>query len=209
MLSLSRLVLALVLPLAVAGAQVLDVRPVQVAGCTQLLVTTLDPSGLSTTSTLVPPGQQASHAPALGGESGFTEAAPQRFLTRWADVGGATHLLATEEGPHESAAAHALRHAAGLELLLLQFPPAPHTADWWPVFIGAPAAQEGQQVFTASWVGVDGLEHGVITTRKAGETLEKFADRHLKGVTALLAVFPAMPKVGLLELREPLFRRVA
>ena len=58
MLSLRRMLFALSVPLlaVAAAAQVLEVRPVAVAGGTQLLVTSLDPSGLSTTTVLVPPG---------------------------------------------------------------------------------------------------------------------------------------------------------
>jgi hypothetical protein len=196
MFPLRRVLCALVVPLlaAGAGAQLLDVRPVPVEGGVQMLVTRLEASSLSTTSVLVAPGQQPdthSSGPSLGGgEGGFLEDGAQRYLTRWADTVGATHLLVTQKLEQESCDQHALRHKAALDLLLVEFPPAPPTSDAVPLY---PYYQDSYDTLVASWVGTDGLDHAVITNRKPGESIEKWASRHADGVAALLKVFPKQP----------------
>lgn len=194
MLSLRRMLFAVCMPLlaVAAAAQVLEVRPVAVAGGTQLLVTSLDPSGLSTTTVLVPPGgAAASHAgPSLGGETGAIEDGPQRYYTRWSDVWGSQHTVMTQKLPQESYAQHAERHELALDLVLLQFPAAQGTADWPMVGFTPP---EGTDYFFASWHGTDGLDHSVTTVKKAGESVDKWVKRHADAVDALLARFPKAP----------------
>ena len=191
-----RVLCALVFPLlaAGAGAQLLDVRPVPVEGGVQLLVTRLEASSLSTISVLVPPGEQPdthTSGPSLGGgEGGFLEDGAQRYLTRWGDVFGATHLLVTQKLEQESCDQHAARHKLALELLLAEFPAAPHTSDAVPLF---PYYQDSYDTLVASWVGIDGLDHAVVTNRKAGESIEKWVARHSEGVNAMLKAFPKAP----------------
>ena len=195
MLPLRRVLFALCVPLlaVAAAAQVLDVRPVQVDGGVQVLLTSLDPSGLSTTSVLVPPGGgAAAHAgPSLGGgEAGALEDGPQRYYTRWHDVWGSQHTLMTQKLVGESYGQHADRHKLALDLVLLQFPAAPPSADW-PPMIYVPA--EGTDTYFANWKGMDGLDHSVVTVKKSGESTEKWVKRHADAVQALLIVFPKAP----------------
>jgi hypothetical protein len=196
MFPLRRVLCALVFPLLVAGAgaQLLDVRTVPVQDGVQLLVTRLEASSLATISVLVPPGQQPdTHAsgPSLGGgEGGSIEDGAQRYLTRWGDVSGATHLLVTQKLEQESCDQHAQRHKAALDLLLAEFPPGQQTSDAVPLF---PYYQDSYDTLVASWVGIDGLDHAVVTNRKAGESIDKWVARHSEGVTALLKAFPKAP----------------
>ena len=196
MFTMRRILTCLAVPLlaTLAGAQLLppDVRPLPVSGGVELLLTQLDPDGLSTTSVLIAPqgGAQSAHAgtPSVQAVGLLpVEDGPQRFLTRWSEPSGATHLLLTQELPQETPDAHAARHAAALAVLLVQFPPAA------PAPSAAPTFEEGTQAFKTSWVGLDGLDHEVITVRKNSESLDKWADRHAAGVGAMLKLFPPKP----------------
>lgn len=199
MFTLRRILACLAVPLlaAVAGAQLLppDVWPLPVPGGVELLLTRLDPGGLSTTSVLLaPPGgsqsSQSSHSsgPSVQSDGMLPiEDGPQRFLTRWSEASGATHLLLTQDLPSESPDQHAARHAAALAVLLVQFPPAASVSD------SATPLENGAQAFKTSWLGLDTLEHEVITVRKSGETLDKWAERHAAGVSAMLKLFPPKP----------------
>jgi hypothetical protein len=172
---------------AVAQSEIL-VRPVQLPGAgLRVLVVRLDAAA---------GGAQAS-MPASGGSSGLsasggsllpTPEAPQRFRSAWLDVFGLQHQLVTEQELGETVDGHALRHAAGVAVLLAEFP-----ADA-PEAGGASAPLEtGAQALETSWKGLSGLDHQVITVRKTGESLDKWAERHADGVAALLKVFPPKP----------------
>ena len=196
MLSLRHLLITLALPLlaVAAAAQVLDVRPVEVAGGTQILLTSLDASGLSTTSVLLPPGGVASaqsSGSSLDGAAGSIEAGPQRFYSRWFDLFGSQHLVVTQKLLKESHDEHAERHEVALEIVLQQYPAAQGTTDWLPWGYYTPA--DATDTFCATWKGIDGLEHAVITVKKPGESVPKWVERHASAIEALKARFPALP----------------
>jgi hypothetical protein len=176
---------------AAAQSEIL-VRPVQVPGAgLRALVVRLDVAGGGAQSSM-PTGQGGSSGLTVGANSLLpTPEAPQQFRSAWVDVFGLQHQLVTEQESGETADGHALRHAAGVAVLLAEFPAAAPEA-------GVPAAplETGAQALETSWKGMTGLDHQVTTVRKTGESLDKWAERHADGVAALLKVFPPKP-VGL------------
>ena len=51
----------------------------------------------------------------------------------------------------------------------------------------------GESTIVTSWKDAKGVEHEVATTRKAGESLEDFADRHFKAVDEAQKKAPPVP----------------
>ncbi len=191
-LSWFALLLGGLLSLPAAAQSDLLVRPVDVPGAgLRMLVTRID---------LAAGGAQSAMPVSAGGGGGLspgggallpTPEVPQRYRSAWLDVFGLQHQLVTEQEPGETADGHALRHAAGVAALLADFPAAEPEA-------GGPSTplEAGAQALETSWKGMTGLDHQVITVRKTGENLDKWAERHADGVGALLKVFPPKP-VGL------------
>lgn len=169
------------------AAQEWQLRPVVVPGeRPQVLVTRLGLEDGRADSVLLP-----ASAARGGGAWGDPLQKPdpaQVFRSSWVDVAGLPHALASEELPHEGAEAHALRHAAALDVLLAEFPPQP-VAEAAP----PPAGEAGLQLLETSWTDHKGLKQHVQTARKNGETPEKWAQRHADGVSALMALYPPAP----------------
>lgn len=169
------------------AAQAWQVRPVVVAGeRPQVLVTRLDLEDGRADSTLLP--ATVARGDGASGAWGDPLQKPdpgQVFRSTWVDVAGLPHALASEELPHEGAEAHALRHAAALDVLLAEFP-AQSVAEAAP----PPLGEAGLQVLETSWTDHKGLKQHVQTARKSGETAEKWAQRHADGVSALMALYP-------------------
>ncbi len=189
------LVVSLWLPVVAAAQGPAPPRVSLVAvpeGGVQLLVTRIDPVLLLAQTTLLPPGggsQAQGTAPSLGGAALPSPVMEQRFLTRYTDTAGWKHLLETTELPDETPDAHALRHAAALAELLLQFPPAAGA----PPTLASSSLEPGEQILKTAWKGADGLDHEVVTARKPSENMDKWAERHADGVAAMLKLFPPKP----------------
>jgi len=184
-----RLLAVLLLAVAAAAQSAPLLRPVALPeGGVALLVTRIDVDGGVAQSQLLMPGGSLSAPPSLGGEAEPQPFGLQRFVTRYNDAFGLLHLLATEAQPDETPDQHSARHKAALDELLAQFPSA-GTESTPPIVPG----ENGTQVLKTSWDGTKFLKHEVITTRKTGESLEKWAERHADGVQALMKVFPPQP----------------
>lgn len=118
--------LAGLLVLPAAAQSEIRVRPVQVPGAgLRALVVRLDVAG-GGAQAVMPAGQGGSSGLAAGADSLLpTPEAPQRFRSAWLDVFGLNQQLVTEQELGETADGHAVRHAAGVAVLLKVFPPKP------------------------------------------------------------------------------------
>ncbi|HTE06876.1 MAG TPA: hypothetical protein VK824_11820 [Planctomycetota bacterium] len=180
------------------------VTPVVLAnGSVQVLVSTFDGERGVMDSTLVSAGA-AGAAGAAGGQGGGSDATTvgacgaadavdslpdsafaQSFRSAYADVHGTSHTLVTLEQWKESAANHAMRHAAALAVLTAMFPPAAS-----PAGAAGPDTEPGTQYFSTVWVDGKGVTQEVVTVRKLGESAQKWIERHAEGVAAMLIAFP-------------------
>jgi hypothetical protein len=184
-------------------------------GAVQLLVSTIEQDGGAVRSTLLEPAAAGGAAegaanpsssgagPAGAPPAGALPkvAAPQRFTSAYVDIHGSAHTLLSLEQPHESAVDHAARHAAALAVLLSLFPASSSAADAGD---SGPAIEPGSQYFETTWTDQNGIQQGVVTVRKTGEQVRKWAERHAEGVSALIAVFPPKPQTASLLLPGPL-----
>jgi hypothetical protein len=183
------LLAVLLLAVAAAAQSAPLLRPVALPeGGVALLVTRIDVEGDVAVSQLLMPGGSPPAGPALGSEAEPQPFGLQRYVTRYHDAFGLLHLLATEDVADETPDQHAARHKAALDELLAQFPSA--DAESTPPIV---PGENGTQVLKTTWEGTKFLKHEVITTRKTGESLDKWAERHADGVQALMKVFPPQP----------------